>query len=235
MEENKINESFDLNISDTIGINNLKEIFTIDPFYDNNIYNESLQALKNNKIKYEEFILLKNPYNFYLRLEDKKLPVMLNYEMISRSRWEFLVTKVRPLVPRDILKLYRFNRSVSSIKEYINNDVFSEALKSKTTIVFNYKNREQLTNLSKKYGKIYIIGKYYNTFRLAVCFNPEIKNVLLPNDVLITQGEHKLGELELNINKNILKSKEKIIKYTSTPYFKDGNFFPTSPVSPIKV
>ena len=234
--KNEENLAESLSISDTIGIENISEIFSIDPFYDVNQYNESLQALANNNIKYEEFILLKNPYNFYLRLENKKLPVMLNYEMISRNRWMNLVTKVKPLVPKDILKLYRFNKNISSLKDYVNNDAFAEALKSKRTIIFNYKNREQLMNLSKSYGKIYILGKYINNkHRLAMCFNPEIKNVLMPNDMLLDIKEHKLGELELKINNFILKNKEKIIKYSQTPYFENGKYIPTSPASPIKV
>jgi len=233
-EKNEIIES--LSISDTIGIENMKEIFTIDPFYDVNQYNESLQALINNNIKYEEFILMKTPFNFYLRLEDKRLPTMINYEMINRSRWNYIVTKVKPLVPKDILKLYRFNKSLNSMKDYVNNDAFSEALKSKRTIIFNYKNREQLLSLSKTYGKIYVLGKYVNNkYRLAMCFNPEIKNVIMPNELLLDIKEQKLGELELKINNTILKNKEKIIKYSMTPYFENGKFYPTSPYSPIKI
>lgn len=233
-EKNEIIES--LSISNTIGIESMNEIFTIDPFYDTNQYNESLQALTNNNIKYEEFILMKNPFNFYIRLEDKKLPAMINYVMINRNRWNYIVTKVKPLVPKDILKLYRFNKSVTSIKDYINNDAFKEALKAKRTIIFNYKNREQLLTLSKTYGKIYVLGKYVNSkYRLAMCFNPEIKNVIMPNDLLLDIKEQKLGELELKINNIILKNKEKIIKYSQTPYFENGKFNPTSPYSPIKI
>jgi len=235
-ENNSTNVLESLSISDTIGIENINEIFTIDPFYDVNHYNESLQALENNKVKYEEFILLRTPYSFYLRLENKIKPSMLNYENVTKSRWNSLLTKVRPLVPRDILKLYRFNKNLSSIKDYINNDAFNEALKSKRTIIFQYKNQEQLLNLSKTYGKIYILGKYINNrYRLAMCFDPNIKNVLFPKSILIDMKEHKLGELELEINNKILNNREKIIKWTQTPYFLNGVYNRTNPTSPIKI
>jgi len=234
LQESQTLES--LSVSNALGIENMNEIFTIDPFIDTNQYNQALEALKNNKIEYEESIYLKTPYYFYLRLSTKQTPVLMNYEMISRSRWNYLVTKVKPLQSKDILKLYRFDTNVSSIRSYINNDAFSESLKAEKTIIFNYKNREQLINLSKNYGKIYVLGKYVNNkYRLAMCFDSQIKNVLMPNEVYIAAKDYKLGQLELEINNEIFKNKEKIIKWTQTPYFKDGKYFPTSPVSPIKI
>ena len=232
MNEVKIDESY----NDIITISDLDYIITIDPYYDNNFYNESIQALENNKIEFDEIIHLKNPYNFYIRLKTKQLPIMVNYDGITKKRWEESVLKVKPLIANDILKLFRFNKNVSSIRTYINNDAFEEAYKSDRTIIFEYKNKDHLISLSKSYGKIYVLGKYLNNSKkLAMTFNPEIKNVILPNNVYIDIGSHKLGELELKINSEILKNKQKIIKYSQTPYFKDGQYFPTKPSSPIKV
>jgi len=226
MEElNKLNEEV-LKISDLI---------TIDPYYTTSQYNESLQALKNNGIEYSEWISTLAPFEFYLDLDGQK-PIMMNYDTPSKTVWNKLVSKVKPLKTNDEVLLYRRGDKLSNVKDYINNDVFSRALKEEKTIVFNYKNKEQLLNLSKTYGVIYPIGKYLRgSRRLAICFDVRVKNVITPSDLMLEMGKHKIGELEIKINRKVLREQDKIIKWVHTPKYVKGKFMPTKPNSPMKI
>jgi len=208
--------------------------FTIDPYVSINEYNQSLQALENNKIKYTEFIALIGDFNWFLSLENNQKPIMINYDLMSGTEWKNAVSKVKPLTPNDIYLLYR-RIGKKEIARYVENDVFKKAKKS-NNIVFKIKNKEEMINLSKLYGEIYPLGVYLNgSIRLGICFNPEIKNSITPDRILLEMGTHKTGELEKTINFKILRNQDKIIKYTKTPYWKNGKFIPTSPMSPLRI
>jgi len=225
MEQNDILNEDMLKVSDLI---------TIDPFYSISQYNEALHALENNGIEYQEWISTLNPYHFYLDLDGNK-PIMMNYEKSNRTEWIKMVSKVKPLIGNDEVLLHRRGDKTSDIKNYINNDVFNKALKADDTIVFNYLNREQLFELSKSYGIIYPIGKYLKgAKRLAICFDKKIKNVLSPNMVELEMGKHKLGQLEMTINYEVLRNKDKIVKWARTPHFRNGKLKQPSPISPLK-
>jgi len=212
-----------------------KAFFTIDPYTTLSTYNQSLQALDNNKIDYEEWVLTINPFQFYLTLEKNQFPIMLNYDTITGTNWKNLVSKVKPLKQNDIYKLFRRLDNTSKIGRYVNNDVFNKALKS-NSVVFQYKNKEQLFTLSKSYGIIYPLGKYINgSKRLAICFNKEIKNMVTPDHILLEKGPHGVGALELDINWKVLRNQDKIQKWIETPYFKDGKFYQTKPTSPLEI
>ena len=160
---------------------------------------------------------------------------MMNYETIDKNTWERTVSKVKPLTTNDEVLLYRRGDVISQVKRYVNNDVFEKAQKMDFCIVFDYKNKERMLQLSRSYGTIYTLGRYLKgAKRLAICFNKGIKQVLDPSDIEIEMGKHKFGELEIQINQKVLRRQDKIIKYSQTPYFKDGKFYQTSPVSPLK-
>ena len=212
----------------------VSDLVTIDPFYSISQYNEALHALENNGVQYQEWISTLSPYNFYLDLDGDK-PIMMNYEQSTRTNWIKLVSKVQPLVNNDEVLLYRRGNKISDIKDYINNDVFAKALKAEKTIVFNYQNREQLLSLSKSYGAIYPIGKYLKgAKRLAICFDAKIKNVVNPSDIELEMGKQRLGQLEMAINYEVLRNRDKVVKWVKTPHFRNGKLLQPSPVSPLK-
>jgi len=211
-------------------------VFTIDPYTDLDTYNQSLMALDNNKIDYAEWISTINPFNFYLSLEKSQYPIMINYDIITKTEWKNVVSKVKPLRNNDIYVLYRRLDKTSNIGPWINNDVFRRAFKSSTNIIFQGRNKEQIMNLSKSYGPIYPLGSYINgSKRLFICFNSEIKNMISPQDILLEMGKHKTGALELAINYKVLRNQDKIEKWTDTPKFENGKYYPTSPTSPLKM
>ena len=96
-------------------------IFTIDPYYNTKFYNESLEALKNNKVVFSEYISIKTPYNWYLKIE--KEPIMVNYDIITPSDRKFIVTKVIALREneeyylqrRNILRIYHLKKVENQI------------------------------------------------------------------------------------------------------------------------
>jgi len=217
-----------------IGLPKQNTFFTIDPYTSILQYNESLQALQNNGIDYTEYISLLAPRNWYLSIEKNQRPIMINYDNIDGTNWTKLVSKTKPLTANDIYLLYRRGKK-SDIGDYIENDWLRTARK-KDSIVFIIKNKEETLKLSKMYGIIYPIGVYLNGgIKLAICFNKEIKNSITPDRIKLEMGPHNIGDLEVKINYKILRNQDKIQKWTRTPYFKDGKFYPTSPMSPLKM
>jgi hypothetical protein len=232
---NDVNEAINNQKKSTkIGIPKYNTFFTIDPYVSVTEYNQSLQALENNKIEYTEFISLFGNYNWYLSLEDNQRPIMINYDPLNRTNWTKVLSKVKPLTTNDIYLLYRRGEK-SDISRFVDNDWTSEA-KNKNSIVFTIQSKEELFKLSKLYGKIYPLGTYINgSIKLAICFNEEIKNSIVPSRIKLEMKKHKTGQLELKINDKILRNIDKIIKWTKTPYFENGKFYPTSPQSPLRI
>lgn len=195
--------------------------YTIDPYYDVNFYNQSKEALKNNNVNFSEFIEIKSPYRWFLKLNES--PIMVNYDKIEKNR--FLVQKVQALRPNDEYLLQRRGNSEgTNIKRYIYNDAFRDA--EDYGLFFNIKNREEFIRLSREYpGKIYYLGKYYdNKFRVCLVNNPMIKNYILPNQILLekTPDMKEPGRFEAEFNYKILKFNDFIYKTSETIYSQDG-------------
>lgn len=213
------------------------DLITIDPFYSISAYNEALHALENNGVEYKEYISTITPFNFYIQIDGGQKPIMMNYEKVDSTNWRWLVSKVQPLKTNDEVKLFRRTNKQGNIREYINNDAFEYSFKQDYTLIFHYKNKQELFTLSEAFGLIIPLGKYMNGgIHLAMAFNRQIKNGLTVNNVLLEKiGKQKVGHLEAEINFKILRNMDKIEKWSMTPRFKDGKFFPVSPKSPLKI
>ena len=72
-------------------------LITIDTYYDINFYNQCKQALKNNNVKFTEFVNIKPPYNWVFEVEEK--PIMINYDIVTSKK--FLIPLVKPLRPNE--------------------------------------------------------------------------------------------------------------------------------------
>jgi len=234
-ENTQISEAIDTSKkSQKIGLPKYNTFFTIDPYVTIPEYNQALQALENNGIEYTEFISVLGNRYWYLSLENNQRPIMMNYDEMDRTTWTKVVSKTKPLSSNDIYLLYR-RTGVKDIDRYIENDWLKISKKSKS-IVFTIRSKEELFTLSKSYGPIYPLGVYINgSLKLAICFNPEIKNAITPDRIKLEMGPHKTGLLELEINKKVLRYQDKLVKWTRTPYFDKGKFHPTSPMSPLKI
>lgn len=198
--------------------------YTLDNYYSVKFYNQVKEALKNNNIKFSEFINIKTPYNWYFKLVDTIKPIMVNYDEIQKNR--FLVRKVQTLRPNEEYLLQRReDDSGANIKKYIFNDAFRDA--EEYGILFHIKSKDELLKLSKDFpGKIYYLGKYYdNKFRVCLCNNNMIKNYIQPDQILLekTPEMKEPGRFEAEFNYRVLKLNDFIVKYTETIYAQNGS------------
>lgn len=200
-------------------------LFTIDPYYNAQFYNECLEALKNNKIQFEELITIKTPYNWVLKTEQS--PIMINFDETPQTDKKFLVTKVIALRENEEYLLQRRNDDTGTgISKYIENQPFAESRISDYSVFFTVSNKEELLKISKEFPvKIYFLGKYYNNLiNVCLCNNVMIKNYLKPSQILLEKTqEHKLpGSFEADFNFRVLKMKDRIKKYTETTFVQKG-------------
>jgi hypothetical protein len=222
-------------VKDFSKLPNLTNLFTIDPYITIERYNESVTALQNNGHNYLEWISTLPPYNFYIDVKGEK-PLMINFNEINKTEWQKCVSKTLPVKAGDYVILKRREAYKQNIGVYINNDWLKIA-KNKKSIVFNYNNKEQLMKLSMDYGRIYPLGWYYGgSLKLAISFNPLIKNSMPMSAVMLEFNPHKQdGALEVAINYKVLRQRDKIFKWMETPYFQDGKFYPVYPKTNLKI
>lgn len=209
-------------------------IITIDPYYDVQFYNETLEALKNNKIQFKEFISTKPPYDFYLEVQNE--PMFINYDKTSKEYSRWLVNIIKSLKPNDDY-IYRRRESYTN-KKAINHYAINDALKTVQTsgegIFFNA-NKEEITRISKEYPrKIYYFGKYFKRkYRVFLADQLIIRNFLNPENVLVQSDSFKhVTELEVNLNYNIFLLKDRLEKLSETPYVQNGKYYPIQSVRP---
>lgn len=224
-------------------------LYTIDPYTTIVQYNEALQALRNNLIPVKEFVSLRAPYHWYLDLP--YAPLLVNYDAIEKGQLRYVVTKVKPIRAQDEYLLQRRESNANDLWKYVENQPLKEAREAKYALFFNAASFESLKNISKNIpgAKIYYFGKFRdNKFRIALCTHPLIKSFANANSFLIekdntskgfrklggaegTQGNQgndyrKVGFFEADLNYRIFKQKDYLVKYSETPYFLDGEYYP---------
>lgn len=200
-------------------------LFTIDPYYNAQFYNECLEALKNNKVQFEELITIKTPYNWVLKTE--QTPIMINFDEITNNDKRYLVTKVIALRENEEYLLQRRNDDTGEgILKYIENQPFAEARVSDYSVFFNISNKEELIRISKEFPvKIWYLGRYFNNvYNVCLCNNIMIKNYLKQSQILLEKtSEHKSpGSFEADFNFKVLKMKDRIKKFTETTFIEKG-------------
>lgn len=201
---------------------------TIDPFYSVQFYNECLEALKNNGIEYKEYISIKPPYNWVLEID--QYPIMLNYEELNNSHLKFLVNKITPLTDNESYLLYRRDKDKNNpnLDRFVLNDSFGACKKEEYGILFNAKGRDHLLDLSKDFpDKIWYMGKYYNNrYRVCLSDNKMIKNYIDKDDILLEYTGGDIYSFEAEFNWKVLRNNDILVKYTKTPFFKNGKYHP---------
>lgn len=206
----------------------LKYFITLDPYYNISEYTEAIEALKNNRIEYYEYVNTKPPYNWYINVDI--LPIFMNYDIATKNQERFLVSKTRHLFPNEeyLLKRRETDGSgIASVKKFITNDVFTEDIKY--ALCFRYKSIVELQDITRKLNtRIYILGNYRG-WNLAMTFNKYIKGEIPPDFVVLEKLENELtglGEFERAINYKGLKKMDTVKKYTATTYIENGKIYP---------
>lgn len=226
-------------------------LYTIDPYTNTVQYNESLQALRNNNVQFSQFISLRAPYHWYLELPSD--PLLVNYDKLDAKELKYVVTAVKPINPSSEFELLRREANGVPVK-YFENIPLKEARESKYALFFNATGIDQLKQMSKNLPghKIYYFGKFLNNrFRLALCMSPMALNFAPANSILLekknssnlfnnprgiggslgSQGDQandysKPGFFEADLNRRVFKFKDFLVKYSDTPYFLDGKYYP---------
>lgn len=201
-------------------------IFTIDPYYNIQFFNRTLEALKNNKVNFELFVDSKSPYYFYIDCPIQ--PVFLDYDVISSSRERNLVSLVQPLTPQSDYKYLRRSSHTGKkgLEHYSTNDVFAQMNKTKEGVIFQM-TAENAFKVSKKYPrKIWFLGRYLsNSYTVFAQDSLIIKNYLhkVPHRIL-QEGKsfNHSTELEQEVNYKIFSLRDRIIKLDETPFLNNG-------------
>lgn len=204
----------------------LNSAFTIDNYYDVNFYNQTKMALVNNDIDFMEVISVKQPNLWFL--STSQLPIAINYDLVSTSELKFLVTKVKPLSFNDEYKLYRKGQAKSGdVLQFIENDALRKARTSKYACFFNVKSKQDLKTISESYpGKIFFLGKYFsNKLRVCLACHEAIKGVIDYENILLEKGNlNGAGMFEAEFNFKVMKNRDRLIKFSETPYMEDGKY-----------
>lgn len=207
-------------------MDNIKNSFTIDNYYDVNFYNQMKMALTNNNVEYTELISARPPHLWYIVADQQ--PIAVNYDTVSTSEIKFLVTKVKPLAFNDEYRLYRKGQSKGKDSlQFIENDALKKARNSNYACFFTVNSKQQLEYISEKYpAKIFFLGKYFNNkYKVCLACHEAIKGVIDQDMILLEKGNlNSTGAFEAEFNFRILKGKDMLVKFTETPYMEDGKY-----------
>lgn len=196
---------------------------TIDDYYDVDFYNETLQALKNNDVRFAQYIMTIAPYHFVIEIFRE--PIMVNYDTLPNNKLQYLINVVEPATPRDDYLLQRRGsfEGIKALKQYGLNDPLREAEKSDYACFFHLKNRAEGVELSKTLGKIYFFGTYIKNTHVALCTNKMIKN-FVPDQILVEKSKSVI-DMETELNYKYFRLQNRLRKFTNTPYFDNGIFY----------
>lgn len=206
------------------------KIVTIDPYYNIGFYNECKQALNNNEVEFTEYVSSKPPFNFYLEVENE--PAFIDYDLVTNSYSRFLVNIVKPVKPNDEY-IYTRRDSITNTKalsHYCVNAPLRSAEISGEGIFFTA-NKEEILRISKDFPrKIWFMGRYFNRkYRIFFTDNLLVKNFISSDQVLVESRNVKRStDMELELNYNIFKGKDRLEKLSETPYLKNGKFYPVN-------
>lgn len=200
---------------------------TIDPYYNIQFYNECRQALKNNNVKFKEYISTKTPYYFYFEVDSA--PTFINYDQAAESYTRFLVNIVKPLKPSDEY-IYLRRESFSDtkgVRQYALNEPLISAEKTRQGVFFTG-TKEQILSVSKNYPrKMWFMGKYLGRqYKLFFTDHLSIKNFVPPEQILVQNNSFKLvTDLEVELNYKVFHEKDRLEKNSETPYIQNSKYY----------
>lgn len=201
---------------------------TFDQYYDINFYHQIINSMKNNGYNYPVYISIKTPYNWYIDIGDDTPPVFLNYDKLDGANSRFLVNRIIPMRPTDEVELYRRNDTGNkNISKYVNNTPLKEAYKSNYACFIDIPSKDFAIELSKEYPfKIWYMGKYFHKkYKVGLCTNSAIKMVLPEKYILLEKTSNELGQFEAMLNYKVFLLQDRLIKYSLTPYFENGQYY----------
>ena len=200
---------------------------SIDDYYDIDFYNDALMALEENGVQYSEHILFQNSSIPKYCLNLPSAPLMVHYNSLLPEEEKYLVSKVIPIDANSSVELYRkhgdFGKGIR--KEIYLNDAFLSI--ENYAAFINISSKEEALKLSKDIPlKIWYLGKYFNKYKVCLITSDYFIPALKESQILLEKTEKmSIVRFEQEFNFNVLHRKDRLIKYSKTPYFEGGVFY----------
>ena len=200
---------------------------SIDDYYDIDFYYDALMALEENGVQYSEHILFQNSSIPKYCLNLPSAPLMVHYNSLLPEEEKYLVSKVIPIDANSSVELYRkhgdFGKGIR--KEIYLNDAFLSI--ENYAAFINISSKEEALKLSKDIPlKIWYLGKYFNKYKVCLITSDYFIPALKESQILLEKTEKmSIVRFEQEFNFNVLHRKDRLIKYSKTPYFEGGIFY----------
>lgn len=200
---------------------------SIDDYYDIDFYNDALMALEENGVQYSEHILFQNSSIPKYCLNLPSTPLMVHYNSLLPEEEKYLVSKVIPIDANSSVELYRkhgdFGKGIR--KEIYLNDAFLSI--ENYAAFINISSKEEALKLSKDIPlKIWYLGKYFNKYKVCLITSDYFIPALKESQILLEKTEKmSIVRFEQEFNFSVLHRKDRLIKYSKTPYFESGIFY----------
>lgn len=200
---------------------------SVDDYYDIDFYNDALMALEENGVQYSEHILFQNSSIPKYCLNLPSAPLMVHYNSLLPEEEKYLVSKVIPIDANSSVELYRkhgdFGKGIR--KEIYLNDAFLSI--ENYAAFINISSKEEALKLSKDIPlKIWYLGKYFNKYKVCLITSDYFIPALKESQILLEKTEKmSIVRFEQEFNFNVLHRKDRLIKYSKTPYFEGGVFY----------
>ena len=200
---------------------------SIDDYYDIDFYNDALMALEENGVQYSEHILFQNSSIPKYCLNLPSAPLMVHYNSLLPEEEKYLVSKVIPIDANSAVELYRkhgdFGKGIR--KEIYLNDAFLSI--ENYAAFINISSKEEALRLSKDIPlKIWYLGKYFNKYKVCLITSDYFIPALKESQILLEKTEKmSIVRFEQEFNFSVLHRKDRLIKYSKTPYFEGGIFY----------
>ena len=209
---------------------------TFDSYYTHTQYNDFIDNLKHNNIIFKEYVCIKSPYQFYIGIDEKYLPVFLKYKIASSTTIQYLLEKIVPFQSSDIYTLTRkTNDNAMSYEKFISPTIFKNIKLHDYACVFRYRNVEELMKITKELGiTIWVLGKQ-RVWNLAFTYSKYIKNYIPLNYLLVEKnrsGDYDTpGYFEHQLNYKKLITTKLTNKYIDYPCYDNGKYLPLKKVN----
>ena len=174
---------------------------SFDKFYSNKEYNKFVLGAFNNGIKFTEFISIRPPYYWWVRIKESDLPNFLDYEKTHDTR--YLCSKIIPRYSSEEFNLSRKdNTPKQEFKSFIENDVLKIARKQDFICVFFFQGLRIKDYSEKINSKVWVLG-LKGDYRIGICFDSNILKYIDKSNIILIEdsGDYRqVGELEARIN-----------------------------------
>lgn len=206
-------------------------VITFDDFYNADDYNKFIEAAKFNKVKFSEYVLAQPPYYHCIEIDDKNAPSFLKYTNLKTQRYFAMCSKIVPRYPEEVSMLKRRTSDGNqAISKFIENDVLREARNQKFVCAFKFTAKKILDYSIGFPDKLFILGMK-NGYKIGVCFNSYIQNVVPQSDMfVVTSNDYvrEVGMFEMLINNNWAPKFKLTHKTLVSAYCENGKIFQIS-------